>query len=194
MKKILLGMVLAIAASLLIPLTASAASYETFVGCDDLSENPVPAHACLTTDFPAAFFASDVDTEYEVCIETPTGAELCLEEEPAVAEVLYANSFPGGLAAGDYFAYWYVGGIEVGSWAFRLDSPPPPPAPPTPPLPAAPAPSPPAVALGPSAGCLKAQQLVTRVNKQLKNAAGPKQKAKIRGKLRKAKSTAKRLC
>ncbi|HXS32468.1 MAG TPA: hypothetical protein VN758_01675 [Solirubrobacterales bacterium] len=191
MKKVLLAMVLAIAASLLIPLTASAASYETFVGCDGLSENPVPSHVCLTSDFSAAYFESDVDTNYEVCIETPTGTELCSEEEPAEAEILYEDPFPSKLAAGNYFAYWYVGEIEVGSWAFRLDSPPPPP---VLTLPAAPAPPPPAVALGPSAGCLKAQHLVTKINKQLKNAAGPKQKAKIRGKLRKAKSAAKRLC
>lgn len=183
-------MVLAMAASLLIPLTASAANYETFVGCDDLSENPIPAHACLTSDFPAAYFESDVETEYEVCVEFPTGTVFCAEEQLAEAGFLYINSISTELA-GDYFASWYVEGVEVGSWAFRLD---PPPAPPAQPLPAAAAPSPPAVAIGPSAGCLKAQQLVTKVNKQLKNAAGPKQKAKIRGKLRKAKTTAKRLC
>jgi hypothetical protein len=191
MKKVLLGMVFAIAASLLIPLTASAASYATFVGCDDLAENPVPSHVCLTSDFPAAYFESDADAEYEVCIETPTGEELCSEEEPAEAETLYENSLPSPLAAGNYFAYWYVGNTEVGSWSFRLDPPPPPP---TPQVPAVTAPAPPApVALGPSPACFKAQLLVTKDKNRLKK-AGPKQKAKIRGKLRKAKAAVRSLC
>jgi hypothetical protein len=192
MKKVLLGMVLAMAASLLIPLTASAANYEIFVGCDELSPNPVPSHVCLTSDFPAAYFESEVDTEYEVCIENPAGAELCTEEEPAEGEVLYEEPLPSPLPAGDYVVYWYVGNTEVGSWAFRLDSPPPPP--PTPHVPAVVVPAPPApVALGPSPACLKARLLVTKDKNRLKK-AGPKQKAKIQGKLRKAKAAAKNLC
>jgi hypothetical protein len=190
MKKSFLGLVLAVTVSLLIPMSASAAQYETFVGCDDLAENPVPSHVCQISDFPAAYFASDVNAEYEVCVEFPTGTTLCAEEQLAKAGFLYINSISTELA-GDYFASWYVEGVEVGSWAFRLDSPPPPP---VPPLPAAAAPSPPAVAPGPSPACLKARQLVTKASKQLKNAAGPKQKAKIRAKLKKAKATAKHLC
>jgi hypothetical protein len=55
-------------------------------------------------------------------------------------------------------------------------------------------PAPPApVALGPSPACLKAQLLVTKDKNRLKK-AGPKQKAKIRGKLRKAKAAVKSLC
>src|SRR6476660_5848126 len=147
-KKLLLALVLTVTASLLVPLSASAAEYETFVGCDDLSENPVPAHACLTSDFPA-YFESDVDTEYEVCIETPT-EELCSEEEPAEGEVLFENSLPHPLPAGNYVVYWYVGNAEVGSWDLRLDPPPPPPPPPpTPQVPTVVVPTPPApVALG----------------------------------------------
>jgi hypothetical protein len=192
MKKVFLGLVLATAASLLIPLPANAAEYETFVGCDDLAENPVPAHSCQTGDFLGAYFESDVDTEYEVCVEFPTEEEFCTEKEFAEAGVLYVNSITSKLE-GNYFFSWYVEGAEVGSWTVRLDRPPPPPpvVPPTP----APATAPlPAVAPSPPAECLKAQRRVGNLKDQLRNAGGRKRTVKIRGKLRKARATAKRVC
>lgn len=79
-------------AVLLVPCSASAAEFETFVGCDDLAEPPVASHVCKLGDFPAAYFESDVDTEYEICVEFPDGEVLCAEEQLAEAEVLYLNS------------------------------------------------------------------------------------------------------
>jgi hypothetical protein len=56
-----------------------------------------------------------------------TAAVFCTEEEFAEAGVLYVNSITSE-QEGNHFVSWYVEGVEVGSWAFRLDPPPPPPA------------------------------------------------------------------
>lgn len=193
MKKLFLGLVLAATASLLIPLPANAAEYETFVGCDDFAENPVPSHECQVGDFPGAFFESDVNAEYEVCVEFPSATVFCLEEEFAEAGVLYVNTISSELE-GNYLVSWYVEGVEVGSWAFRLNQPPPPPPPPAPAAPASVTPPAPVVAPAPSAECLKAQQRVGKLKGQLRKADGRKRKVKIRGKLRSARATAKRVC
>lgn len=189
MKRLLLGLVVAF--SLLAPSSAGAADYTTFVGCDDLADNPVPSHVCLTKDFPAAYFEADVDTEYEICVEFPGGKVLCAEEQFAEAEVLYLNSITSELP-GNHVVTWYVEGFEVGSWTFRLDAPAPPPAPvaPAPVIPVAL----PAVAPAPTAACLKSQQQVTKFKSRLRNAGSPKQKAKLRGKLKSARAATKNLC
>lgn len=195
MRRLFLGLIVAATASLFIPLHASAAEYKTFVGCDDLSENPVPSHVCQIGDSPGAYFESDVDVEVELCVEFPDAEELCTERELAESGVLYVYSIFSELE-GNHLATWYVEGAEVGSWAFRLDPPPPPPPPPpaVPPA-AAPAPTPlPAVATGPSPGCLKAKQRVRGLKNRLRNAKGRKQKVKIRPKLRNARATERRAC
>lgn len=196
MKRLLLGFALVAAALLSIPLSASAAEYETFVGCDDFAENPIPSHVCQVGDFPGAFFESDEETEYEVCVEFPNAEEECAEEQVAEAGVLYVNSIFSELE-GTHLVSWYVGGAEIGSWAFRLDPPPPPPSPPAPPAPAPPAlPVTPAPTVPPSRSpqCLQAQHRVSNLKKQLRNASGHKQKVKVRGKLKSARAKAKRLC
>jgi hypothetical protein len=193
MKRLFMGMALAAGALLLIPLPASAAEYETFVGCDGFAEPPVPSHVCQLGDLPGAFFESDVETEYEVCVEFPDAEEFCTEEEEeAEAGVLYVNLIFSELT-GDHLVTWYVEGTEVGSWEFRLDPPPPPPVV-TPPAPTPSAPPLPAVATGPSAQCLKAQQRVKKLRGRLRKADGRKQKAKIRAKLRNARTAEKRVC
>ncbi len=198
MKKLFLGLMLAAVASLAIAGSASAAEFETFVGCDDLAETPVPAHVCQIGDFPGAYFESDVDAEYEVCVEFPDAVELCAEEQFAEAGVLFVNSITSN-QEGEHLVTWYVEGVEVGSWAFRLDppAPPPPPPPPPPPVPSLPTPAatpPPAVTPVASTGCLKAQQRVRNLKNRLQNASGRKQKTKLRSKLRTARATARRLC
>lgn len=196
-RGLFLGLVVAAAALLFIPLQASAAEYETFVGCDDLAESPVPSHVCQIGDFPGAYFESDVDVEVQLCVEFPNAEELCTENEFAEGGVLYVTSIFSELE-GNHLATWYVEGTEIGSWAFRLD-PPPSPSPPTPPpvVPpaAAPAPPPPpAVAIGPSPGCLKARERVRGLKKRLRNATARKQKVKIRPKLRNARAAERRAC
>lgn len=192
MKKLLLGFALVAAASLSIPMSASAAEYETFVGCDDLAASPVPSHVCQIGDFPGAFFESDTDVEVEICVELPSAVVFCTEEEFAEAGILYVLSLPNE-EEGDYLASWFVEGVEVGSWAFRLDPPPPPPSPPAP-APPAPAPPPAAVVPVTSPQCLQAQHRVSTLKKQLRNASGHKQRVKLRGKLKSARAKAKRLC
>jgi hypothetical protein len=191
MKRLPLGIVLTAAIALLATATASAAEYETFVGCD-LAANPVPATVCEFDDFPAAYIESDEDTEYLPCLEFPNADFLCLNEErQAEAGVLDAVSLPTE-EPGTYFAVWFVGEEVVGEWEFRINQPPPPPAPA--PLPApAPVVVPPFIA-GPSKGCLKAKKKVTQLKNQLENANGRKQKTRLRGKLKGAKAAAKRAC
>jgi hypothetical protein len=191
MKKLFLGLIIAATASLFIPLHANAAEFETFVGCDDLAENPIPSHECQTGGFPGAYFESDADVEVEICVEFPTAEILCTEPEFAEAGVLYVLSITSELE-GNHLVSWYVEGAEVGSWAFRLNPPPPPPA--APPVAAPAATPPPTVAPGPSAQCLKAQLRARNLKNRLRNANGRKQKAKIRPKLKNARATARRVC
>jgi hypothetical protein len=190
MKKLFLSLLLAAAASMLIPLSANAAEYEAFVGCDDLAENPIPAHVCQVGDFPGAYFESDVETEYEICVEFPSGEEFCLGEEFAEAGVLYVNSITSE-AAGTYFVSWYVEGAEVGSWSFRMDAPPPPPPPTVIPTPAPVVP--PVIAPAPSTKCLQAQKRVKKLKDRLQK-AGLKQRSNIRAKLKSARAAAKNAC
>src|ERR1044072_2954929 len=125
-RKLLMGLVVAAAVSLSMPLAASAAEYETFVGCDDLAANPTPSHVCHVGDFPGAFLESDTDTIFEFCLEFPTEEILCTEEEFAEAGTLSAISLPADIQ-GNYFALWFVGEEVIGAWEFRMESPPPPP-------------------------------------------------------------------
>ena len=191
MKRLLFGLLVSAAVFLAAPLQAGAAEYKTFVGCDDLAVNPVPSHVCQTSDFPGAYFESDVDAEYEVCLEAPGGDFDCLEEQSAEAGVLYVNSFFADIP-GDYFISWYIGDTEVGFWDLRINAPAPPPTPPVVTVPSLPAP--PVLAVAPSAKCLKAQQRVAKLKARLKKASGREQRAKIRAQLKKARTAAKNAC
>jgi hypothetical protein len=192
MKRLLFGLLLAAAPMLLSPLPASAAEFKTYVGCDDLADTPTPAQVCQLGDFPGAYFESSADTEYEICIEFPNEDVLCGDEELAEGGALYVNSIVTG-EAGTHFVSWYVEGVEVGSWSFRMDAPAPPPLPPTPVIPAPAIPAPPAVSI-PSAKCLTARQQISKLKGQLKKASGHKQRVKIQGKLRNARATANHAC
>lgn len=121
---------LALAALALFAPSARAAGYTAYVGCG-LTAQTAPAHVCTVGDEPGAFFESEEDTEYEVCVTFPSAETLCSEEEFAAAETLYVNQIFTNLA-GNHLVRWYVEGVEVASWSFRLE------AAPTP----APAPSP----------------------------------------------------
>jgi hypothetical protein len=198
MKKLFFGLMLAGAISLLIPLAASAAEYSAFVGCDDLAEDPVPSHVCLTDDFPAAYFEADEDTEYEVCVEFPSEEFLCEEEQLAEAGVLYLNSITTE-EPGDHFVSWYVEEEEVASWDFRVDAP----APPAPNPPATVVPAPivtpvptiaPTPTATPTAACLKAKLRTRKLGSRLRKADDGPAKAKLRGKLRNARAVANTAC
>jgi hypothetical protein len=125
-------------------LAASAsASYTTYVGCS-ASQFAAPSHVCEIGDSPGAFFEStESNVEYEVCVTFPEATEICAEEQEAEAEVLYVNEVTTDIP-GNHLATWYVEGVEIASWSFRMDEPPLP----TPPIrpPATPI-SPPAVTI-----------------------------------------------
>lgn len=192
MKRLFLGAVLTLALALATPAAASAAQYETYVGCGTSASTP-PAGTCLLGDTIGAFFASDEEVEYEVCVEFPDGFEECAEEQEAEAETLYVNKLvPDELGA--YLFTWYVGPTEVGSSTLHLDPRPAPPAPPA--LPPAPAPvlPPPAVAPVKTAACATAEKRAKQLKRQLRNTSDREAKTKVRGKLRGARATVNRAC
>jgi hypothetical protein len=104
--------------------SAAAADYTTYVGCST-SQFAVPSHVCQLGDSPGAFFESpETDTEYEVCVTFPEATTLCTEEpQEAEAGVLYVNEITSEIP-GDHLVTWYVEGVEIASWIFRLDEPP----------------------------------------------------------------------
>ncbi len=132
---------------------ANAASYSTFVGCS-VSASAVPSHICHIGDEPGAFFESDTEVEYDVCVDFPGAETICADEQEAEADVLYVNAITTNIP-GNHLVTWYVEGIEVASWTFRMDNPPAPaaPTPATPPPATAPS-SKPAVALPTVLGCV----------------------------------------
>lgn len=110
----------------LLPATALAAEYTTYVGCSPTA-SAAPSHVCQIGDEPGAFFESpEAEVEYEVCVTFPGEVELCAEEQLAEEGILYVNVITSEVP-GDHLVTWYVEGIEVGAWTFRMESPPPPP-------------------------------------------------------------------
>ncbi len=201
MKRYLVLVIVCLAGVLSISSAAIAATPKTrtFVGCDDLAEEPAPSHVCEVGDFPAAYFESSEETEYEVCVEFPNAEVLCAEEQIAEAGVLYENSITTEME-GLHFVSWFIGETEVGSFAFRMEPPKPPPSPPVvvPPAPivvSPPAPAPvPLVEPSQSPVCLTAQGQVTKLKARLRNAKTRRQKAKLRKALTAARAFATKTC
>ncbi len=184
-KRLLLGALLAAIGSLAIPLSASAAEIETFVACNESS--PIPSQVCKIGDSPGAFFESDEEVEYDVCVEFPVGETLCAEQQLADPGVLFVNSITTN-SPGNHRVIWFVEGIEVGSWTFRMDAP-------APPAPAPPPPAPPVIApAAPSPACLKAKRRVRKLRAALQKASRRDQKAQTQAKLKAARAAAKRAC
>lgn len=173
-----------------LPPAASAAEVETYVGCG-ITVSASPAHVCTLGDSLGAFFEADEDVEYDVCVEFPDTNFLCAEEQFAEAGVLYVNKITTE-QVGEHFVWWFVEGVEVGTWDFRIDEPSPPPTPQvtTPPAP----PAPPLPPISPSAACVDAKARVRTLGTQLSKATKPKRKAKLRSKLRRARTAKQRLC
>lgn len=160
-RRLTSGLVFAASALAISVAPAGAAAYTTYVGCSDTA-SAMPSHVCEIGDQPGAFFESPTaDVEYEVCVSFPSGQTLCAEEQLAETEVLYVNSITTEIP-GNHLVTWYVEGIEVAAWSFRMDPPPAPP-PAAPPRPApAPAPAPP-VALMSTIGCAGYASAITFV-------------------------------
>ena len=190
MKRILGSLILVVIAMAALPSAAGAVEVETYVGCG-VTVSATPADVCTLGDTPGAFFEADEDVEYEVCVEFPSTNFLCAEEQFAEADVLYVNEITTD-QLGDHFVWWFVEGVEVGSWSFRIN------APPSPSIPPAVVPAPPAPpalpAVAPSAACINAKARVRSLGKQLSKASDPKRKANLRSRLRRARAAKKRLC
>lgn len=181
----------AVAAAILLPATALGAEYSAYVGCSPFA-SAAPSHVCEVGDEPGAFFESpEAEVEYEICVTFPGGEVLCLEEEPAEEGVLYVNIITTDLA-GDYLVEWYVEGLEVAAWTFRMDEPLPP-ALPTAPVTALPAPAIAALP-GPTQACFKAGRRVVKLQAQLKVAKAAKSKKALRKRLRGAKAAKRTAC
>jgi hypothetical protein len=130
----------------------------------------------------------------------PDAETLCSEEELAEAETLYVNEFTTS-DPGNHLVTWYVEGVEVGSWSFRMEPKPvpvPPVVPPvTPPAVAAPAPASPPVAVlpaGPRPACVQAEGKVAKLTRKLKAAKVAKRKATLRGELKTARAARAQAC
>lgn len=190
MKRIWGSLIVVVLALAALSPAAGAAEVETYVGCG-VTVSTTPADNCTLGDTPGAFFEADENVEYDVCVEFPNTNFLCAEEQFAEAGVLYVNEITTE-QLGEHFVLWFVEGVEVGSWSFRIDAPPPPATPPV----TAPAPlAPPALpAVGPSAACINAKARVRVLGNQLSKASKPKRKAKLRGQLKRARAAKQRLC
>jgi hypothetical protein len=189
MKRLLRGSMLALVGLMAFAASAAAAEYTTYFGCG-LTNETAPSHTCQVGVTPGAFFESpEGDVEYDVCVEFPSGAYLCAEEQEANEGTLYVNKITS-TTPGVHFVDWYVEGILVGTWGFELLAPPPPP----PPAPVVVSPPPAIAPAGSSAACVRAMQRVKGLKTKLLKAEGPKAKAKARAKLKTAKAAAKRLC
>lgn len=192
MKRILgVAFLGAVVAAILLPATAFGAEYSAYVGCSPLA-SAAPSHVCQVGDEPGAFFESpEAEVEYEICVTFPGGETLCLEEESAEKGVLYVNVITTDLA-GDYFVEWYVDGLEVAAWTFRMDEP----LPPSPPT--APVITPPASAIaplpGPTQACLKAGRQVVKLQAQLKVVKAANARKALRKRLRKARAAKRIAC
>jgi hypothetical protein len=166
----------------------------------------LPSHVCQIGEEPGAFFESEAEVEYEVCVTFPSAETLCAEEQLAEEETLYVNEITTDVP-GTHLVTWYVEGVEVAAWSFRMD-PVPPVTPPvtTPPVstpPVTTALPPPAVgALAatpapeskPSSACLSAKQQISKLGRQLSSAKSAKRKSTIRKALNKARTAKTRSC
>jgi hypothetical protein len=193
MKRVFGVALLCIAAAVacLLPATAFGAQYSTYVGCSP-SASAAPSHVCQIGDEPGAFFESpDAEVEYEICVTFPGGEELCLEEQEAEEGVLYVNAITTDVP-GDYLVNWYVEGLEVAAWTFRMEAP----APPTPPAPVVGAPAPSVIVppSGPTPACRHARHRVRQLKARLGAAATARAKKSLRKRLHRARGAAKLAC
>ena len=107
------------------PAAAAAEGTETYFACG-LAQNAAPSHVCHLSDGHefGAFFRSPTEVTYTVCVEFPTGRQLCAEEQTALPGTLYVNKVTTSIP-GLHRITWSVGGQQVGSWEFRLPLDPP---------------------------------------------------------------------
>ncbi len=102
-----------------VPATAGAVAYKHYIGCG-VSRNAKPAHVCPKKAKKGAFFKSlNGDVVYTVCVEFPSGKNLCAQAQEAEQGTLYVNKITSTIP-GRHVVSWFVKGQKVGSWAFRV--------------------------------------------------------------------------
>jgi hypothetical protein len=216
MRRALLATLLGMCGLLLwAPAPSSATvTYIGYVGCSSSAEAP-PSHVCRIGEEPGAFFESpEEEIEYEVCVTFPERGTLCAEEQLAEAGELYVNVITTEVP-GNHLVSWYVGGVEVAAWSFRMELPPEPePTPVIPPTttppatittpttttptqstlpPAAVAPTP-APKARPTEACLKDRRTVTSLARRFNQARSSKRRKAIQRLLRRAHAVSSKAC
>jgi len=101
------------------PATAGAAAYQHYVGCG-ISRNAKPAHECPKGSKKGAFFKSlKADVNYSVCVQFPSGKNLCAQKQEATKGTLYVNKVTSTIP-GKHRVTWFVEGKKVGSFVFLV--------------------------------------------------------------------------
>lgn len=104
-----------------VPATAGAAAYKHYVGCG-ISRNATPSHVCPKGSKKGAFFKSlKADVSYSVCVQFPSGKNLCAKKQKATQGTLYVNKITSTIP-GKHRVTWFVEGKKVGSFAFKVKS------------------------------------------------------------------------
>ncbi|MGB7684301.1 MAG: hypothetical protein WBL45_00790 [Solirubrobacterales bacterium] len=184
MKRPLLAFLLLAAGWLLAAPASSLGANLAYVGCSS-NADAAPSHVCQFGDSPGAFFESETEVEYEVCVKFPSGEEICLGEQIAEPGVLFVNEITSSIP-GTHLVTWFVEGAEVAAWDFRLDAPPAPPAV---------VPPPPATVIPvTNTKCRDAKRRVEKLKSRLRKATKAKQKAAIRATLKNARASMRRAC
>lgn len=182
MKRLLLAFLLVATGWMMASPASSLGANLAYVGCSS-NADAAPSRVCQVGDRPGAFFESDTEVEYEVCVNFPSGEEICLGEQIAEPEVLFVNQINSGIP-GTHLVTWFVGGAEVAAWDFRLD------VPPAPPVVVPPA----TVVPVTNTKCRDAKRRVEKLKARLRKATKAKQKAAIRATLKNARASMRRAC
>lgn len=101
------------------PVAPRADTFRHYAGCGVKADTP-KAHQCPKKGKKGAFFESvDRDAVYKVCVKFPDGKRLCAPHQEAPEDELRVNSITSH-QVGRHVVTWFVGGDQVGTWAFRI--------------------------------------------------------------------------
>jgi len=102
-----------------VPASADAAAYKHYVACG-VTENAKPAHECSKKSKKGAFFKTlDGDVNYSICVNFPTGKNICAKAQLAKQGILYFNKITSNIP-GKHRVSWFVEGKRVGVFHFTI--------------------------------------------------------------------------
>ena len=90
----------------------------TAYGACGLSKYARPAHECPRQSKIGAFFESNRDLTYTVCITFPSQRRICAIEQSALANTLYVNKVTSN-ALGRHKLVWYTAGRKLVRYLWR---------------------------------------------------------------------------